>query len=144
MVRIVTTVTLIAFLASTVGCSSTRKISLQKELDVPETPMRSAPGLKAIGWTDPEGQFHEAKGFLRIGRADSLLFVAGKDIRTDVPRNWSDSLVYSIPRERVMSLSTSRFSWQRTTLLVLGLGAWAGLMAALLAYEGLAVGPVSY
>lgn len=128
MARILTSATLAAFVSSTVGCSSTRKIPLQTELDSAETPIHSTPGLKVAGWTDQAGRFHESLGFMRIASPDSLYFVANKDIRADVSQNWSDSLVYSVPNERIASLSAVQFSSTRTALLVLGVSALAGLV----------------
>jgi hypothetical protein len=97
--------------ACCVGCSHVARPPLASLLARPDAPLHHSPGQRIVGYTDSTGLEHGFSGFALAKGSDSLAFTFTSSQAPADP-------TFEMNQRQVSRLHVRRFSWWKTSLLV--------------------------
>jgi len=111
--RLLSALTLVAFLPLAIGCSSTRTTSMQDDASEAERMLGSGKPVDVSAVIDRTGKRHEWEGTVRLVSPDVLEF--SREAYTGQPAK-----TVRLARQDVQAFESTHFSGGKTTLLVVG------------------------
>jgi hypothetical protein len=120
-------------LINTVGCTASRRATLETELTRTSSRIEKDPGQAIEGYIDTRGETHRMLGRVRTIPGDSLEFTVRKAVMFELEKQAPD-VRFTVPSDSVSALLVQRVDGVRTAVGVVVLAGAAVIIAAAAAF----------